>query len=59
MTMRFLSLDETAAYLEAATIEQSIDKGHCFVHIGLNAMGGKFVMMNDAQGDTVVTEPSA
>jgi|GEM_PF-2405375 len=57
--MRFLSLDETAAYLEAATIEQSIDKGHCFVHIGLNAMGGKFVMMNDAQGDTVVTEPSA
>lgn len=54
--MRLLTLDETAEYLEFATIQQTHDVGHAFIHIGLNAMGGKFVMVNNAQGDTAVTE---
>ena len=56
--MRELTLTETAQYLEFDTIENTTDLGYAFVHVGLNAMGGKFVMVNDANGDTAVTEPS-
>lgn len=56
MNMRFLTLDEVATYLEFATVQRTHDVGHAIIHIGLSAMGGKFVMVNDAQGDTVVTE---
>jgi len=54
--MRNLTTDEACAYLEFATIEKTIDVRYAFVHIGLNAMGGRFVLVNDAQGNNGLTE---
>lgn len=54
--MRNLSLAEAADYLEAATIEQTIKAGHAVVNVGVNEFGTRFVLVNDCQGQTVVTE---
>lgn len=54
--MQQLTLEQVADYLESATIEQSHDVGHAIVHIGRNAAGGRFVMVNDCYGKTTVSE---
>lgn len=54
--MKLIDLAETAAYLETATIEQSIDTGHAIVHTGKNIAGVGFVLVNNYIGDTVLTE---
>lgn len=54
--MRFLNLEQTAEYLDSASIEASDDQGHAIVHTGINATGVKFIMINDAEGETVVSE---
>lgn len=54
--MRNLSLAEAADYLEAATIEQTFPAGHAVVNVGVNEFGTRFVLVNDCQGQTVVTE---
>lgn len=54
--MRYLNLEQTAEYLNEATIECSKDHGHAIVHTGISATGVKFVMINDAGGKTIVTE---
>lgn len=54
--MKFLTLEQTCEYLDAATIERTIDEGHCFVHIGRGALGARFVLVNNAQGETVLIE---
>lgn len=54
--MQYLTLEQTADYLEAANIEATCDAGHAIVHIGRNAAGIRFVLVNDVLGQTVVTE---
>ena len=56
--MRFLAESETADYLAAAIIEQSIDEEHAIIHTG-TAYGGdgcRVVLINDCNGQTVLTE---
>lgn len=53
---RELSLEEVAAYLECACVEITHDLAHSIVHIGTNAFGRKFALMNNASGQSVVTE---
>jgi hypothetical protein len=55
-TMQQLTLQQTAAYLEHATIEHTHDVGHALVHIGRSAFGVAFVLVNNTQGETVLTE---
>lgn len=54
--MQQLELGQAASYLESATIQQSYDTGHAIIHIGKSASGTRFVMVNDAFGQTAVTE---
>jgi hypothetical protein len=54
--MKQLSLEQTADYLEASDIEISINAGFAIVHIGKNAAGADFALINDAMGETVVAE---
>ena len=54
--MKQLTLQQTAKYLESATIEHTHDVGHALVHIGRNAFGVAFVMANNAQGETTISE---
>jgi hypothetical protein len=54
--MLYLTLEQTADYLETANIDSSIDAGHAIIHVGKNAAGAGFVMMNNASGQTVVSE---
>jgi hypothetical protein len=54
--MLYLTLEQTADYLEMATVEKTIDDGHAIIHFGKNAAGVCFVMMNDANGKTTVSE---
>ena len=51
-----LTLEQTADYLEAATIENSIDSGCAITHIGTSPSGVKFILTNDAYGCTALTE---
>jgi hypothetical protein len=55
-TMKQLTLAQTADYLASATIEHSHDTGHAIVHVGRSALGVAFVLVNNAQGETVLTE---
>lgn len=54
--MQLLNLQQTADYLEAATIEDTIEAGHAVIHIGRTEAGAKFVLVNDHAGMTAVTE---
>ena len=54
--MKQLTLAQTADYLASATIEHSHDTGHAIVHVGRSALGVAFVLVNNAQGETVLTE---
>jgi len=54
--MQHLTMQQTADYLEAAIIMQTIDAGHVVVHVGVNASGTKFVLVNDCAGASVVSE---
>lgn len=54
--MHNLTIEQTADYLETATIETTVNTGHAIIHAGKNAAGVCFVMMNDACGKTMVCE---
>lgn len=54
--MRMLSLELAADYLEAATIEQTVNEGHAIVHFGMSYAGNRFVLVNNCMGETVLTE---
>lgn len=54
--MKTLTMQQTADYLEGATIQHTHDSGHAVTHIGTNAAGVRFVLVNDCSGQTVVTE---
>lgn len=54
--MLYLTLEQTADYLESSVIETTVDSGHAIIHAGKNAAGVCFVMMNNANGETIVSE---
>lgn len=54
--MQKLTIEQTANYLEAATVNSTVNAGHAIILIGKNAAGAGFVMVNDANGKTVVSE---
>ncbi|UCV22856.1 hypothetical protein [Ferribacterium limneticum] len=54
--MKTMTMQETADYLETASIEHTHDIGHAVVHIGTSAAGVSFVLVNDLQGQTIVVE---
>lgn len=54
--MKTLTTQETADFLEAATIETSHDAGHAIVHVGISETGSRFVLLNDMRGISVVSE---
>lgn len=53
--MHHLTIQEVSAFLEAATIEQTIDEGHAIIHTGTTQSGERFVLVNNLQGETVLT----
>lgn len=54
--MQHLTLQDTADYLESATIEATHDAGHAFVHFGTSQAGHRFVLMTDWLGNTTLSE---
>lgn len=54
--MRNLTPEETANYLEAATIINSMDAGHAITHMGINEFGIRFMLVTDCWENSVVTE---
>lgn len=54
--MKTMTMQQAADYLETATITRTQDAGHAVTHIGTNAAGVPFVLVNDYTGQTVVTE---
>ncbi len=54
--MRFLNLEQVADHMQGAVIESYNDRGFAVVYAGINRAGSRFVMINSAEGETVVTE---
>ena len=54
--MLYLTLEQTADYLESATIERTINTSWSVIHFGKNAAGVIFVMLNNVNGKTTVSE---
>ena len=51
-----LTIQQAADYLETAAIKHTIDHGYALTHVGTNAAGAWFVMVNDAEGQTTLIE---
>ena len=54
--MQKLTLEQTADYLEAAVIEHTHDAGHEIIHLGVNAKGQRFVLVNNCFGESFLGE---
>lgn len=54
--MKALDLNQVAEYLIDATILQTIDGGFALTHYGITSAGNKFFLINDANGNTNVSE---
>lgn len=54
--MKSISLQQTADFLEGATIEHSFDTGDAIIHSGIGASGSRFILMNNCMGETVLSE---
>lgn len=54
--MQHMTMQQTADYLEAATIDSTTDSGHAIIHSGISAAGTRFVLVNDCHGRTALTE---
>lgn len=54
--MQTMTLQQAADYLEGANISQTIDAGHAVIHIGIHTTGVSFVLVNDANGESTVSE---
>lgn len=51
-----MNMQETTDYIEAAISLHTHDIGHAVVHIGTNAAGVSFVLVNDYNGETIISE---
>lgn len=56
LLMKSITLAQAADYLEVAAIESTTNVGSILVHIGKNAAGVRFVMVNNCDGETMLTE---
>jgi hypothetical protein len=54
--MKQLTLEQTAEYLVTSTITKSIDTGFSIVHIGQTLAGARFVLINNAMGESILDE---
>lgn len=54
--MQQLTIQQAADYLETAVITHTTDHGYVVTHVGTNAAGAAFVMLNDAEGQTALIE---
>lgn len=54
--MKTLNLEQTANYLESASVQQTVNLGYAVVHQGISEAGHSFVLLNDWKGNSVVTE---
>ena len=54
--MRVLNLNETADFLETAIINHTVDHGHAITHSGTTEAGLRFVLLNNCDGESVLTE---
>jgi hypothetical protein len=54
--MKTLTLEQMADYLENAAVHQTIDRGHALIHMGESMAGHSFVLVNDVNGNSVLTE---
>ncbi len=54
--MQNLTLEQTADYLQTADIQYTMDSHFSLTHIGINAAGVRFVLINDIFGETFFTE---
>lgn len=54
--MQTMTLQQIADYFEDATIDETIDAGHALIQRGTNAAGTPFVLVNDMQGNSALTE---
>lgn len=54
--MQQLTITQVADYLESAIMQQTIDHGFALIHVGTNAAGARFVMVNNTTGETTLTE---
>ena len=55
-SMKHLTPEETADYLGAATITNSMDAGHAITHMGISASGHRFMLVTNDREETVLTE---
>lgn len=54
--MKLVTTEELCDYLEAATVERTIDLGHAVVNHGISAFGHRFTAVHDYRGSAVLTE---
>lgn len=54
--MQKLTTEEVADYLKEARIDKTIDAGFAFIHIGKNALGISFVLVNDMFENSALIE---
>jgi hypothetical protein len=54
--MKSLTIEQTADYLEAATIVSTVNAGWVIMHQGINGFGARFMMMTDMFEATAVSE---
>lgn len=54
--MKLITLEQAADFLETATIEDTHDHGFAIIHTGTNAAGARFVLVNDCNENTMLTE---
>ncbi len=54
--MKNITMQQCADYLEEATIEKTFDMGAEILHMGVNATGSRFILLNDWLGNTILGE---
>lgn len=54
--MKLLDLQQTADFLESATIEASTEMGHTLIHSGRTESGAQFVLVNCPTGMSALSE---
>jgi hypothetical protein len=54
--LRHLTLEQGADYLMASDIHQTVDMGFEVINIGTSEAGIDYVLVNDANGETLLIE---
>ncbi|WP_186301575.1 hypothetical protein [Denitromonas halophila] len=54
--MKTMTTEQACDYLDAASIEQTINLGHCVVNHGVSEAGARFTLIHDFHGCACLTE---